>query len=964
MREEIPYRRLAAELATVLLGFGEEEFSPSELLGTLLSCPAWSGYLAGFESERGQPAAVGRFLNEAGLVKASHHRSRGSLYSRPAALLALRGMLDQPEAPSSVSPGGESPVPATPEAVASGLQRERPGQTVPSQDRKRPDPGRTRVERRGANPLSHLPETPKRRSGEREPSEDGDGRPAPVIGWRRRATDLTRTPRRSTSSAAEAAGAAAATEPAYAAPVPGMLPPPVWVGGGTTLPAGGFPAGLTPYGGWPEFGPPEAGEEAGLPLDFYWTQIRRHLYKILLAAALITLAVGFYTLRTPKLYESAVTLRVDFSSPAIVADASSNPAFDPTTIIQTEVMDAAQRSVIQDAIAAAHLDLDPSLRAEAGLDPGTIPTVANPDAFNDALVDLIGHYTRVVVPDNTRNIQILFRSRSPESSAKVANALAAALIAHEFQTRQQEQNDSLKFMTEQFKDVRARMEGEQDALTAYQHRNNLLNPDGQGSLEDATLGTLNSSYLAAQAQLTRLQAEKNILATGQPTDTLLASDDGQILRPSYESWRAAQSKFLQVKATRGSANPEYIAAQQNLSAAHEQLQAAMASVRNQIDAQYRRAQDQLHLVEQQLNGARTQAQAFNDKAIDYNTQKRDLEADQKLYDSLLAQIKQQQLTATIGGSNLRITNAAVPDAAPVYPNVPENTALALLFSLFAGCGLAILAGYLDRSFTSPEQVESVLHIPLLGALPALEDRSDPIELATQPPAGVSTGTGGEGRSSFAEAILMLRTSVLYAAPSVRTLSIASAQPLEGKSIVLANLAIAMALHGAKVLLVDGDIRRPSQHRIFNLPNQTGLTSLLRQTAPLEECFRPTAVERLYLMPAGPAVPNPSELVAMMLAQAVTPLASEFDYVLVDSPPLLGFADAVSIATAVEATVLVARAGKTQRELVRAALQPLKRVRARVVGLVLNEVSRKLNPYFSYYEDKYYDREDSRVEEPQ
>jgi capsular exopolysaccharide synthesis family protein len=194
---------------------------------------------------------------------------------------------------------------------------------------------------------------------------------------------------------------------------------------------------------------------------------------------------------------------------------------------------------------------------------------------------------------------------------------------------------------------------------------------------------------------------------------------------------------------------------------------------------------------------------------------------------------------------------------------------------------------------------------------------------------------------------------MYSAPhGFRTLCVTSAQPQEGKSIITANLAIAMALHGAKVLLIDGDIRRPTQHRIFEVGNQSGLSNVLRQTAPIEECFRATTVEKLFLMPAGPAVPNPSELVATMMAQVLAPLSAEFDYILVDSPPILGFADAVTISTVVEGTVLVARAGKTPRELVYASLQPLKRVRARVLGLILNQVSSSLNPYYSYYRDHY------------
>ncbi|MGN6593767.1 MAG: GumC family protein [Terriglobales bacterium] len=880
-------------MLSALTDFPGEDVSPSELLPRLRQVPAWVDYLGGFESERGQPAALGRFLVDLGLAKSGHHRTRGSLY----AVAELRARLRELGA-------GEAAGGPPAEAEETGPRRRHSDEAAVSV-----------VTGAGAAAAA----APARRT--------------PVIGWRRRESDASR--RR-----AQPPAVVAETQPE-------RREAPQWVGSGQSVAMPGGP--VTPYTPPAEY---YANEDPGLPLAFYWTQVRRHLYKILLLAAVVTLATAFYSLRIPKRYESVATLRMDFRVPAIQADANNNPGFDPDTLIQTEVRDVTQRSVILDAIHSAHRDRDAHLAAELGGGGGSaLPTAANPDARLDALVALIQGHTRPLQPENTHNIDVHFQSLDPDTSATVANAVAAALITHEFQTRQQEQNDQLRFMEQQFSDISARVEKEQAALTDYQHSHNILNLDNQGSLESSTVSTLNTAYLTAQAALTRYQAEESVLQSGQLTDALLASDDGQILRPAYQARQEAQRKFDEVKNTRGTANPEYQSAQDALRIAQQQLDQAVASARNQIHAQYLQARNQVTLVGRQLQDARGAMQQFNDKAIDFNQQKRDLEADQKLHDDLQAQIKQQQLTESISGSGLRITNRATPNPAPVYPNVRNNVVLALLFSLFGGCALAILAGYLDRSFTAPDAVEQYLRIPLLGALPVMSDRDNLIELAERPPAAPDGRPAP--RSAFAEAILMLRTAVLYAAPpGLRTLSITSAQPQEGKSVAAANLAIALALHGAKVLLIDTDIRRPTLHRIFETGNSLGLTSVLRQQAALEDSFRATQVERLYLMPAGPAVANPSELLATLLGQVLAPLAAEFDYVILDSPPVLGFADALSVAIAVEGTLLVARAGKTPREIVHAALKPLQRVRARVLGLVLNQVSSSLSPYYSYYHDHY------------
>jgi len=983
MKELFPHSgQLAAELLGVLLAYPGEFFAPGELVGTLRNCPCWQMYLGGFETERGQPAAVGRYLNELGLSKNGHHRTRGSLYSAQSALTRLQQALDDArQARSAQVSVGDNEVMILRSEMAETEEAEprREPETVPQ--RRRSDESRIRVEEVAATAampaamgtaVGGLPSgaSGATMSGTFSGTGAGGGgaRSGPVIGWRRRASDLARSPHR--SAAAEVPSAPTQAMPPLSLPAynagPGLghfgggTAPPVWVGGsGATMGAPGYAPGvMTPYTGQPEIqAPGMAGDEAGLPLSFYWTQIRRHLYKIILATILVTTLVGFYTLRIPKLYESVATLRMDFKGSALLSsnsDSGEPSAFDPTTLIQTEVTDVGQRAVVLDAITTAHLDQDVNLLKQLRNKSNAAPTLADPAALDNALVGLVQSGTTAIPPDGTHNIDIHFKSLDPVTSATVANALANALMNHEFITRQQEQDQTLAFMNKQYNDITANMEKEQLALTAYQHQNNILNPDSTTNLESATLSTLNNNYLAAQEELNKYQAEQSVLKTGQLTDALLASSDGAVLRPTYDAWRAAQLSFDQIAKTRGAANPEYKKSHDALELAKQQLDAAVASVNDQIASQYDAAQKHYQLVAKDLAAAKSAVQSFNDKAIDFNNLKRSLDTDTKLHDDLQAQIKQQQIAGSQSSSSLRITNPATPNGVAVYPNVRKNVMLAFLFSMFFGCGLAVLAGYMDRSFTSPDGVEQYLRIPLLGALPIIANKSNPIELAEAISESESMRTGKPTtRSAFAEAVLMLRTAVMYSAPhGFRTLCVTSAQPQEGKSIITANLAIAMALHGAKVLLIDGDIRRPTQHRIFEVGNQTGLSSVLRQTAPIEECFRATTVEKLFLMPAGPAVPNPSELVATMMAQVLAPLGAEFDYILVDSPPILGFADAVTISTVVEGTVLVARAGKTPRELVHASLQPLKRVRARVLGLILNQVSSSLNPYYSYYRDHY------------
>lgn len=961
-------RTRSGEMAAALRKMAAARISPSELLAELAEYPAWRVYLEQFEPGRGQAAAIGRYLRDLGLEKCEHHRVRGSLYDRLEALALVENQgAGSSTAATSAAPAGaatevleagfgerrvahsglmDGPIAATASAAAApALPGSAADHAAPA--RPEPSPSATPVDTEaavpGAEPMNGSGHGERRRAhdamaaatrGARDANPGPNYRPGGVVGWRRRATDLLR-----------ADGTPVISEPPATPPAPPPAPP-VWVGSGSysAVPAPYYMHELT-----------APAEETGLPLASYWVQVRRHWARIAAFVVACTAVTTILTLRIPKQYESVATMRMDFNQPmlpGVTSGTADESADSEDVIVATEVLEVTQRAVVLEAISEGNLDRDPHLLPVAFTEGQHAPDLANTASARDnALVGVIQAGTTVVQPNDTHDIEVHFRSHDPNTSAAVANALANAVINHDFKTRSIAQQQALDWMTKQFNDVKARVEQEQQQLLAYEHNNDIINPDDKTNIENARLQQLTSEFLQAQANRVHLQAEEDAVKSNS-LDALLSSDQGAALRPAYDAWRTAQSNLDLIQTRDGPNNPAYQSAQTQLNNAQRQLASAEHDLAAEIDSNFQKAQRIEQADQSLLTQAKNDAQDLTGKTIDFDFLKRNEDADMTLYNQLMSEIKQDNLGASMSDTDMRITDPATPNSVPVYPNVRRNLALALLASLMLGCAIAIVSGLLDRSFTSPERVEQILGIPLLGALPVIKDRTSVIELADEL-RRTADGAKGTTRSPFAEAVLMLHTAVRYAAPqSLRSLNISSAQPQEGKSVTAGNLAVAMALHGSKVLLIDADIRRPTLHRIFNLPNQVGLSNLLRRNAPLEECFQHTMVEKLYLMPAGPAVPNPSELLATMLAEVLTPLYSEFDFVLVDSPPILGFADATTISTLVDGTLMLARAGETPRELVLAALQPLKRVRARVLGLVLNQVSSSLSPYYSYYRDHY------------
>ncbi len=315
------------------------------------------------------------------------------------------------------------------------------------------------------------------------------------------------------------------------------------------------------------------------------------------------------------------------------------------------------------------------------------------------------------------------------------------------------------------------------------------------------------------------------------------------------------------------------------------------------------------------------------------------------YDDLQIQASLQQDSAVVS------ERAAVP-VGPSAPRPIRNTALAGVLGLLLGIGLGFLRERLDDSVNSKERIEDAIGAPLLGVIPDFSTRATRKKSA--PPALAGHHAGG------AEAFRRLRTNVrfLQLDQPLRTVGVSSAKADEGKSTVAANLAISLAQSGLRIVLLTADLRKPSLHRAFTLPSATGLMGVLTGETPLESALQAVGVEggqTLTVLTAGPVPPNPSEVLgSRSMHKALGALRERFDMVLVDLPPLLPVADAAVLAPYLDGVLLVARAGHTSQGELRHAREALAKVKATVLGGVLNAVKPKgRKGYYYYYSYEHY-----------
>jgi len=305
-----------------------------------------------------------------------------------------------------------------------------------------------------------------------------------------------------------------------------------------------------------------------------------------------------------------------------------------------------------------------------------------------------------------------------------------------------------------------------------------------------------------------------------------------------------------------------------------------------------------------------------------------------------------------GPATAVVVDYATRPERPLPRGILPTAAVALGISLVAGLLLAFVPDLIDFTVRTPEDLDLVLNTSTLGAIGIIEygeDDEDKVEHLV---------TEHYPRSSAAEAFRTLRTNLRFARPDrdIRSLLVTSARPGEGKSLVAANLAVAIAQEGKKVILVDGDLRRPSIHKFFGLPNRAGLTNFILDTEDdIDRYLQETETENLRVLTSGPLPPNPLDMVASRRAdQAIQALLERCEVLIVDSPPVLTVADAMVLATKVKAAILVIQAGTTRRDVIIRAYRTLQKAGVDVLGPVLNRVRLSdLGYYYSYYYYGYY-----------
>lgn len=548
-----------------------------------------------------------------------------------------------------------------------------------------------------------------------------------------------------------------------------------------------------------------------------------------------------------------------------------------------------------------------------------------------------GGLTVTPVP-NSSLARISFDSPSPVWAQRVADGIADSFISSNLERRYGATAYARKFLKERLEELKLKLEESEKALVAYADRKEIIaTGNGKDSLADDDLVALNKSLQQAIAE--RIQAQELWQQANSSTGLGLP----QILNdPAIQALRAQRAtlmgQYQDKLSTFKPAYPDMLKLKAQIDQVDHEIKSAVAVIKQSLKSRYDAALQQEALLQDKTKELKRGVLDTRNKEIQYNILKREADTNRTLYDGLLQQYKDVGVAGAVDTNNIAVIDRAQRPGAPFKPSLLKNLFIALILGIVAAATAIAILEILDDTFKSPEEVEEQLGLAVLGIIPFAGG-------------DVLADLTGSPNSPLAEAYRSFRTALQFSTDqgAPKCILVTSARPGEGKSTTALGLAINFARLGMKVLLIDADLRNPSQHRSLKRENSAGLANYLAGATAAGSIFQETEISGLYFSASGPLPPNPAELLAgPKMLSLLSSACEKFDSVIIDSPPVMGLADSPLLASIASGTLLVMSSSDTRRGVVKAALKRLHFARARMVGVVMNKFDfRAANYGYSY-----------------
>jgi capsular exopolysaccharide synthesis family protein len=726
----------------------------------------------------------------------------------------------------------------------------------------------------------------------------------------------------------------------------------------------------------------------------YWQLVRKHKWKIVacFVAAVMIAAVIVFSM-TP-IYTARATLLIERTEPQVVnikQVLSESAAAEESSYYESQYQVLRSRSLAAEVIRAQGLDQNPeftsggprpNLIAQLWLtpvawlksllpQPAPIVTPSNLSGIDSKLIDIYTGMLEIEPVKRSRLVTIVISAPSPTLAAKMADAHAEGYVRQGFTLRSQANEEARKFLQTKLAELQARVERSEDALNSFRREKGIISLDDKENIVVDRLADLNRRLTEAEAERIGLEAQARLIKRRNYDSLPAVISDGLIqnLRSQVVQLEAEHAK-LAVQFLPGYPRLAQIKAQ--LDETKSKLIQQIRSVVEGINSAYYAAAGKERALRGQMDEQKSEALALKDASVQYAILAREADTNKQLYDSVLGRFKEINVAGEIPTSNVSILDRAEIPTRPSKPNKRLNLMLGALLGLMGGLGLALLLEHLDNTLRTPDDVERYLGLPNLVIVPDLfslpNSKANGKLLVDHPKVKFDaklcvprkkSSSSDRRLSVITEAYRKLRASIFLSRSErpPKTILFTSGTAGEGKTMTAANTAIMFAQLGNRVLLIDADLRRPTCHKALRVQSAAGLVDYLAGQEELDKAIKPTSIPNLAVLNGGSIPPSPTELIgSKKMYETLALLKDRYDFILIDSPPVMPVSDAVVLSTMADAMIFVVRGQKTPKHVVREAISQLGNNRAKILGVVLNRVdvrSAEYRDYYQYYNPEFY-----------
>ena len=677
------------------------------------------------------------------------------------------------------------------------------------------------------------------------------------------------------------------------------------------------------------------------------------------AILLVSIVVGIIvTLSTLPVYKASASIQIDSQVRQVLGTDDEaqvgNADYDVDRFLQTN-LDVLRSRAIAVRVAnslnlAGNDDFFRRMMIEAPVSAAPGMTMA--ETRRDVIASVLQGNLTAEVPRNSRVVEIAWTSPDAAYAAKIVNAYAESFIEANLQRRFESSAYARKYLEEQLALAKERLEASERAQVDYARRMGLVDVETRSQEgEQATSTSLLLENLVNANEALNVARNERIRAE----ERYRAAASGSLLSiPEVQASSAIQG-LLQQRAVASSESgrdsgrylpdhPVMLQHAERLRSIDRQINSIAQQIRESLRHQYQAAQRNEAQLAGQVSALKSGNQSEQAGRVQYNILAREASTNRTMYNGLLQRYKEVSASAGVSTNNISLVDPAQVPGSPIRPRPLINLLIAIIAGLAASVAFVVIRDYYDDATRTPDDVINKLRVPFIGILPKMPADTTAGEILDDP------------KSSMSEAFAALRTSIglLSTDGAPRTLMVTSSRESEGKSMVAYGIARSFARLGQKVVVVDADLRRPTQHRLFNLERDHGLTNILTRQAQWSEVVQKTSQSGVDFIASGPLPPSVPELLQGGNFEAlIADLHQSYDLVMIDAPPVLGLADAILLGHMTRHLIYVVEAGRALRGRGLAAIRRLKAAKIKIDGAVLNKFDPKHAGYGYEYGYYYY-----------